>query len=362
MPRRPAHPRDSLILHPRSPSTRDGRLPSLADVSGATMGTRAMKQGSHDDPIRSRRSCRSAAAPLLAVGLAAVPATAAPPTELIFSEYVEGSSNNKALEIYNPDRGGRRPRCRRVRGAGCPSTAGRSVGTFPLTGTVAPGDAHVLANASADPAILAVADQTSGAGFFNGDDAILLLRGDAVVDSIGQLGFDPGTEWGSGLTSTARQHAAPCPGASASATQTRATCSTPPSSGSASRSNTFDGLGSHTAACETGPQAPVINEFSASTAGTDVEYVELLARARHRPERLPRARDRGRLRGRRAHGARHGRRGRLVRRRSTPKAERWPGCPRTRSRTARSRCCSSPASRAPSRRPRRERRRRARRR
>lgn len=29
-----------------------------------------------------------------------VPAQAAAPTELIFSEYIEGSSNNKALEIY----------------------------------------------------------------------------------------------------------------------------------------------------------------------------------------------------------------------------------------------------------------------
>ena len=30
-----------------------------------------------------------------------VTASAAAPTELFFSEYVEGSSNNKALEIYN---------------------------------------------------------------------------------------------------------------------------------------------------------------------------------------------------------------------------------------------------------------------
>ena len=45
-----------------------------------------------------------AAASLLAIGLAAAPATAAEaaPTELLISEYVEGSSNNKALEIYNP--------------------------------------------------------------------------------------------------------------------------------------------------------------------------------------------------------------------------------------------------------------------
>ena len=41
----------------------------------------------------------------LAVGItpfvAAAPASAAAPTELFISEYVEGSSNNKALEIYN---------------------------------------------------------------------------------------------------------------------------------------------------------------------------------------------------------------------------------------------------------------------
>ena len=38
---------------------------------------------------------------LLAAVAGAPPAHAAPPTELFFSEYVEGSSNNKALEIYN---------------------------------------------------------------------------------------------------------------------------------------------------------------------------------------------------------------------------------------------------------------------
>ena len=30
-----------------------------------------------------------------------VPSAGAAPTELFFSEYIEGSSNNKALEIYN---------------------------------------------------------------------------------------------------------------------------------------------------------------------------------------------------------------------------------------------------------------------
>ena len=33
--------------------------------------------------------------------LAPSSASAAPPVELFFSEYIEGTSNNKALEIYN---------------------------------------------------------------------------------------------------------------------------------------------------------------------------------------------------------------------------------------------------------------------
>ena len=40
---------------------------------------------------------------VMAVTLATISqaALAAAPTELFFSEYIEGSSNNKALEIYN---------------------------------------------------------------------------------------------------------------------------------------------------------------------------------------------------------------------------------------------------------------------
>src|SRR6478752_3474016 len=132
-----------------------------------------------------------------------VAASAAAPTELFFSEYVEGSSNNKALEIYNGT------------GSAVDLAAGgydvqmyfngsaTSSLTISLTGTVAAGDVFVLAQASASAAILAQADQTNGSGWFNGDDAIVLRKNTAFVDVIGQVGVDPGTEWGSGLTSTA---------------------------------------------------------------------------------------------------------------------------------------------------------------
>ena len=75
--------------------------------------------------------------------------------------------------------------------------------TINLTGTVAFGDVFVVAQSTANAAILAEADQTNGSGWFNGDDAVVLRQGTTVVDVIGQIGFDPGSEWGTGLVSTA---------------------------------------------------------------------------------------------------------------------------------------------------------------
>ena len=125
------------------------------------------------------------------------------PGELFFSEYIEGSSNNKALEIFN--------------GTGATvdlAADGYNVQMFfngspaagltiNLTGTVAGGDVYVLAQASANASILAPADQTNGSGWFNGDDAVVLRKDTTVIDVIGQVGFDPGTEWGTGVASTA---------------------------------------------------------------------------------------------------------------------------------------------------------------
>jgi len=135
--------------------------------------------------------------------LTAVPAAAAGPADLFFSEYIEGTSNNKALEIFN--------------GTGAPidlatgnynvevyfNGSGSAGLTIALLGTVLQGDVFVLAQSSANATILAQADQTNGAGWFNGDDAVVLRKGGTVLDVIGQIGADPGTEWGTGLTSTA---------------------------------------------------------------------------------------------------------------------------------------------------------------
>ncbi|MFZ1290774.1 MAG: T9SS type A sorting domain-containing protein [Melioribacteraceae bacterium] len=124
-------------------------------------------------------------------------------TDLLISEYVEGSSNNKAIEIFNGT------------GAAIDLAAGvykveiyfngavTATTNILLTGIIQAGDVFVLADNDANSTILGVTDLTSTASFFNGDDAIVLKKGTTILDVIGQVGTDPGTEWGTGLTSTA---------------------------------------------------------------------------------------------------------------------------------------------------------------
>ena len=111
--------------------------------------------------------------------------------DLFISEYIEGSSNNKAIEIYNPtdnavDLTGYR--------LAIYSNGGTSAGTtIALSGMLASGDVYVVADDGADASILAQTDLTSTSSFYNGDDAVVLVNGSAVVDSFGQLGVDPGS-------------------------------------------------------------------------------------------------------------------------------------------------------------------------
>ena len=71
-----------------------------------------------------------------------------------------------------------------------------------LVGIVLATEVFVIARDKADDEILALADQTDKQLKFNGNDAIVLSYNGTPVDSIGQVGFDPGLEWGSGDEST----------------------------------------------------------------------------------------------------------------------------------------------------------------
>jgi hypothetical protein len=106
--------------------------------------------------------------------------------DLIITEYIEGSSNNKAIEIYN--------------GTGTSidlssyvleiyfdgnTTVGTSIN---LSGTLANDEVFVVANSSANATILAMADLTTGSYSPNGNDAIVLRNGSTVIDCIGEVG------------------------------------------------------------------------------------------------------------------------------------------------------------------------------
>lgn len=134
--------------------------------------------------------------------LAPGPCSALPPCEeLFFSEYIEGSGNNKCLEIFNPtdaavDLAAEEYQVRMYfNGAGAPGLTINLVGVIPAKGT------FVICNASAAIEFRNLADQLNGQSWYNGDDAVALAKGGVNIDIIGQIGTDPGTQWaGSGVS------------------------------------------------------------------------------------------------------------------------------------------------------------------
>jgi hypothetical protein len=136
-------------------------------------------------------------------------------TDLFISEYVVGSNNNRALELYNPTPNainlGDYQVGRFRDGASNPMLLQLS-GSIPAHGTwvvtidkrdgsqPCPG-----LECQADPALQALTDtfvnpvytQSNSPFYFNGDDAVILtdLAGTAIIDLVGKIGEDPGTAW-----------------------------------------------------------------------------------------------------------------------------------------------------------------------
>jgi hypothetical protein len=121
---------------------------------------------------------------------------------LYFSEYIEGSSNNKVLEIYNAGTGAVDLSTCAIR---LYTNGAVTFTSLALAGTLSPGAVFVVCNNSTVGTVTCDLRSTSGVMGFNGDDALELVCGTpaATMDVIGQIGLDPGTEWGTGLTSTA---------------------------------------------------------------------------------------------------------------------------------------------------------------
>ena len=150
-------------------------------------------------------------------------------TELFFSEYAEGSSNNKYLEIYN----GTSSKIS-LDNYAFPSVANDPANpgqyeywnTFPTGDSIAPGDVYIITHPSADSSsILAFADHTY-TYLSNGDDGFALVSGgthnDAnsngvidegemtgytLLDHIGNWAGDPGAGWDvAGVTNATKDH------------------------------------------------------------------------------------------------------------------------------------------------------------
>ncbi len=132
---------------------------------------------------------------LVLAGLSA-PASA----DLIISEYIEGSSNNKAIELYNSA-----DTEVSLEGytLGLYSNGSSSVGnSIDLTGTLAANTTYIIANPGATADILDIADTTSTVTYYNGDDALVLTKDGVIVDSFGQVGVDPGSFWSDATAQT----------------------------------------------------------------------------------------------------------------------------------------------------------------
>ncbi len=114
-------------------------------------------------------------------------------SSIIISEYIEGSSNNKAIELYNNGETSVDLSAYQLRYFFNGNTT--AANTISLTGEIAPSQTYVIAENDAVADILDVAQQTNTASWFNGDDAIVLYQGETVIDSIGQVGVDPGSAW-----------------------------------------------------------------------------------------------------------------------------------------------------------------------
>jgi len=136
--------------------------------------------------------------------------------QIFISEYVEGSGNNRALELYNPtanpvvlqDSGFRLVRYSNGNSSAQPIYTVEITGTIPAGGTwVAVSDKRNPAGTGydtmVDPALQAKADtflcpvyNVNKMFYFNGNDAVTLEKANGVyVDIFGEIGVDPGDAW-----------------------------------------------------------------------------------------------------------------------------------------------------------------------
>ncbi len=203
---------------------------------------------------------------LMVWGAAAV-AAGADATDLFISEYVEGSSNNKFIEIFNGTGSdvdlSNYALVLYANGSTSPTTSNT------LSGTLVNGTVKVYRNASAT----IYSCDTLAAIAFNGDDAIALWKKSTSswVDIFGRIGERPSTAWTSGSLTTVNKTLVRLPSVMGGVTAN-------PGSGFPSlgtewteyNQDTISELGSHAFDGGGGTSPPTVDAISGQSAVVDV--------------------------------------------------------------------------------------------
>jgi hypothetical protein len=130
-------------------------------------------------------------------------------SDIFISEYVEGTANSKAIEIYNPTGNAIDLSNYQVKRYSNGSNTATSGGITTLEGTIQPYSTFILCNGQTDqigqnppcdPDLQALAQQLDhpypAPTYFNGNDALTIenING-TIVDIFGKIGEDPGDGW-----------------------------------------------------------------------------------------------------------------------------------------------------------------------
>ena len=137
---------------------------------------------------------------------------------LFFSEYAEGSSNNKYVEIYNPSSSSVNLSNYQIKGTNNGTAWGdNGERELALTGTLAANSVYIICTDAADQTILDKANLAlpyESPVHYNGNDAIAIFGIDSsgnftvIMDVIGVQSSDPGpTGWNvAGVTGATKDH------------------------------------------------------------------------------------------------------------------------------------------------------------